>query len=330
MLDSIRVTAHQLMAQTLLYLSSIALLLRKKLFIFGRIVMTGKYMSKTKAELMAESKKRKLSIKSSLLKAEVAEELVKDDRRKKRVAAKKKSATAKPSAKKKSTSPKPVAKKTSRPKRPSSAKKKRNWDIKIDGEKFYVAKEEADYLQPDVEDVEEAQQRYNETTITAMARDPFTIYLYWELADEAVEKARSTLGESLLELRFTLRVYESFDGAELATVEDITIDPASDSAYITVTRPGSKYSVAIGLAAGDGTFETIATSNSVTTPIANPSHTKDPEWPVSDEIIEEIYILSGGGVPIGSSVGASEAYLLRQKRKMGISSFGETKERRLK
>ena len=52
--------------------------------------MTGDYMLRTKAELVAESKKRKLSIKASMLKAEIAEELVKDDRRKKRAIARKK------------------------------------------------------------------------------------------------------------------------------------------------------------------------------------------------------------------------------------------------
>ena len=290
--------------------------------------MTGDYMLRTKAELVAESKKRKLSIKASMLKAEIAEELVKDDRRKKRAIARKKSVKAKPATKRKSVISKPVAKKASIPKRPSATTKSRlNWDIKIDGEKFYVAKEEADYIQSEIEEIPE---RYNETKITAMARDPFTIYIYWELTTEAIEKARSTLGESLSDLRFTLRVFESCDGAEFTKVEDVTIDPASDTAYINVAKAGGKYSVAIGLAGNGEMFEAIAFSNNVLTPAATPSQIKDQDWPVSDEVFENIYILSGGGVPVGSSVGASEAHLLRQKRKTGISSFGGAKERQHK
>lgn len=202
------------------------------------------------------------------------------------------------------------------------------WEINIDGEKFYVAKEETDYGQHKEASLQE---KYSETKITALARGPYTLFVFWELTEEAIEKARASHGKSLPSLRWTLRLNKTDVDIDGAThLYDVTVDPSLNSYYLTVKEAGAIYSVAIGLTDDEGRFFPIAQSNQVTTPVDRPSDQTDETWSVSDEDFALLYYLSGGGKMAGSSIGQGASYLLQKGEKLfsgGVSSFGASSER---
>src|SRR5882724_2998671 len=57
---------------------------------------------------------------------------------------------------------------------------------------------------------------YSQDRVVAMVVDPNRLYLYWELTDQAIEKARHGLGPGGKEAWLSLRVYDTtgriFDG----------------------------------------------------------------------------------------------------------------------
>jgi hypothetical protein len=133
-------------------------------------------------------------------------------------------------------------------------------------------------------------QYYGETSITAMMRDPYWIYCYWELAPDKKKASNA---------RVILRVYDitgiEFNGTNAHSFFDIEISNTSGSRHIELREPSRTYCVEIGTKSAKR-YRCLTRSGPVTTPRAGMSKTIDPNWPISDENFKKVYALSGGDI----------------------------------
>ncbi len=123
---------------------------------------------------------------------------------------------------------------------------------------------------------------YGEDRITALARDPDWLYLYWELTDEGIAEARSRLGEAGPDAWLCLRVYDTtgrvFDGTNAIDSFDIAIERASRDWFVHIARPATSAHVDVGLKTRDGAFRTIARSGRADFPRKRPSPDMTLQW----------------------------------------------------
>ena len=137
---------------------------------------------------------------------------------------------------------------------------------------------------------------YGRDLVVAMPRDPYWIYVYWEITEGTLSHALRSLGRAQLNARRILRVYTR-DG-ERAGVEralfDIFLTPEARNWYINVGGPGRTYRVDIGLLTAKGKFVCLVSSNVVSTPRDRMSDVLDEKWMSLSPEYEEMYALSGG------------------------------------
>jgi len=159
---------------------------------------------------------------------------------------------------------------------------------------------------------------YNENKIVLQVRDPWWLHSYWEVTEDTKNKLRGSLGDRYNQAAWVLRVYDVsfiiFDGSNAHRYFDIDIGYDTNNWYINVSS-GHSFCADLGLRLKDGTFITVARSNTVTTPIDGPSWILDEEWMIIDEDFMKLYGVGLGG----SSPGAK-----RRMRKISeyISSWG--------
>lgn len=137
---------------------------------------------------------------------------------------------------------------------------------------------------------------YGKDRVVAMTRDPYWIYVYWEITEETLSRALQSLGRAQMNARRILRVYTKDgegEGAE-RVLFDISINPEARNWYINVGGPGRTYRIDIGLLTAGGKFVCLASSNVVSTPRDRMSDVLDEEWMSLPSEYEEMYALSGG------------------------------------
>ena len=121
---------------------------------------------------------------------------------------------------------------------------------------------------------------YGRDRVTALARDPHWIFVYWELTDEALERARAEVGAS--DAACILRVYDTtwrlFDGTNANWYVDVPVHRPANNHYVCVQRPASVFHVDIGVRSHEGSFATIARSAQVETPRDSISPDTGVEW----------------------------------------------------
>jgi len=126
-------------------------------------------------------------------------------------------------------------------------------------------------------------ERYNETMIRALPRDPSWIYAYWDIA----EQKRSPLLEEDSEAGLFLRVSELDPQSEhKKDFFDIGISLDDWKWYINVPQPGSTYRVDLCVHKGDK-IKALARSNEVRMPIYYMRRAQLPQ------ITKSLLILSG-------------------------------------
>jgi hypothetical protein len=123
---------------------------------------------------------------------------------------------------------------------------------------------------------------YGEDRITAMARDPDWLYVYWEITDEAIGAARARLGSVGVDAWLSLRIYDTtgriFDGTNAIDHFDIAIERVSRDWFVHVARPATSVHVDVGLKARDGSYQTIARSGRADFPRKRPSPDTTLQW----------------------------------------------------
>ncbi|PYM85401.1 MAG: hypothetical protein DME06_07270 [Candidatus Rokuibacteriota bacterium] len=121
---------------------------------------------------------------------------------------------------------------------------------------------------------------YGDNRVTALARDPHWIFVYWELTDDAIARARAEVGAPDAEC--VLRVYDTtyrlFDGTNANWSMDVPIHRPSNNHYVCVNRPASTLHVDIGVKSREGYFAKIARSAPAEMPRDSISPDTRVEW----------------------------------------------------
>jgi hypothetical protein len=122
---------------------------------------------------------------------------------------------------------------------------------------------------------------YGRDRVTAMAVDPERLFVYWEVTDEAIARARAALAADEAGT-LTLRVHDVtgllFDGDNAHHHVDLDVGRAERQRFHHVGRPSSSAIVELGLRAGDGRFAAIVRSRRVDFPRREPAPPGPVEW----------------------------------------------------
>jgi len=111
---------------------------------------------------------------------------------------------------------------------------------------------------------------YGQDRVTGMAIDPGQLYVYWEVTDEALERARGGLGPGGRDAWLNLRVYDVtnriFDGTNAHSYFDHSIGRTDRQWFFFLGKPTSTAVVEVGLKSSEGYFVRIARSGRVDFP----------------------------------------------------------------
>jgi|GEM_PF-743903 len=123
---------------------------------------------------------------------------------------------------------------------------------------------------------------YGKDRVTAMPVDPERLFVYWEVTEDGLERARRTLGAAAEGAWLNLRIYDTtgriFDGWNAHATIDQGVDRSARQWFFRIGKPSSEAIVEIGLLARDGGFAKIARSGRVEFPRHDPVAWTEPEW----------------------------------------------------
>ena len=123
---------------------------------------------------------------------------------------------------------------------------------------------------------------YGYDRVTGMAVDPDRLFIYWEVTDDSIEKARAALGRGGPGAWLSLRVYDTtdriFDGTNAHSYFDHKIERGDRHWFFQVGKPSSTAFVDIGMMSGEGYFAKIVRSGRVEFPRKEPASWGEPEW----------------------------------------------------
>ena len=265
---------------------------------------------KTKAELTAMARRKKIAVTSGMLKDELVKAVKKGLRK---IEAQKNTKTAKKISKKKSPKisksktvkkPKSGARKTTAASKIKTTVKKKTapksssakGKVKKSSRKKPATLKPKTVLSPNtikrqeppklVGTPSDLPERYNDHRLVVLARDPNWAYAYWDLNKARVQDLLSKIRQPSTHARWVLRVFS----AELHPTEkeghyfDIDIDLKSGSYYLDLSRPGARFIVEIGVIDSTGMFRATAQSSPVILPSDHPSETTAPEGTAHQEL----------------------------------------------
>lgn len=142
-----------------------------------------------------------------------------------------------------------------------------------------------------VEHIPEPPTGYGETRLTAMVRDPYWIYTYWDIAADHENRLREIYGLDNSSY-YVIRIHDLSEEQRPGSFYDLPVNLQAREWYINVGTPNRLYQLELGTLI-NGSFVLIARSNQVKTPRDNLSEKVDPEW---DELRCKIYAKTGAGV----------------------------------
>ena len=115
-----------------------------------------------------------------------------------------------------------------------------------------------------------------------MAVDPDRLFVYWEVTDDSIEKARAALGRGGPGAWLSLRVYDTtdriFDGTNAHSYFDHKIERGDRHWFFHIGKPSSTAFVDIGMRSSEGYFAKIGRSGRVEFPRKEPAAWGEPEW----------------------------------------------------
>lgn len=206
--------------------------------------------------------------------------------------------------KKETVSKKSVAKKTTAPKKVETAVKKatvkktsvakkttavKKTIVKKATPKKTVSKEPIEnlelqnkYIPDEVDIVRELPNRYNETRLTLMMRDPEWCFFYWDISDSDISY------HSLEGRRISVRIFHVF-GYDITNGEihrELDVNAIYGDRYINLAMPHAYFIGELGYYDAKGNFIVLARSNMIYAPRDSISNIYDEEWMVNEEIIK--------------------------------------------
>jgi uncharacterized protein len=123
---------------------------------------------------------------------------------------------------------------------------------------------------------------YGQDRVVAAAIDPDRLYVYWEVTDAAMERARSGLGPGGPGAWLNLRVHDTsgilFDGANAHSYFDEKVERSDRQWFFEIDKPTSSAHVEIGMKSTEGYFVRIARAGRVDFPRKESAPWQEPEW----------------------------------------------------
>src|SRR5262245_22229227 len=123
---------------------------------------------------------------------------------------------------------------------------------------------------------------YGRDRVTAMVVDPDRLYVYWEVTDAALERARAGLGAGGPDAWINLRVYDVtgriFDGTNAHSYFDHALGRDDRQWFFTIGKPTSTAVVEVGLRSREGYFVRIARSGRADFPRREPVAPGPVDW----------------------------------------------------
>lgn len=243
---------------------------------------------KKKKELLDIAKKNNIPVSSSLKKAEIIDALLL------------KKTDSKPAKSISKTS----TKKSNIKSKVKSADKKESALTDVDYEDI----DDSQFIKKELQSIDSRQEQtfpldqyhelpqgYNETKLIAIVRDPYWIYVYWDIASPTIEFVQNIYRRNN-GIRSILRVHDitdiefSGDNSNYYWDTDIILD--ARNWYLNINDPNRVYVVDLALVDNFGNYYLIARSNIFRMPLDGPSHIIDERWMTVD--FDEIYEISGG------------------------------------
>jgi hypothetical protein len=157
----------------------------------------------------------------------------------------------------------------------------------------------------------ELETTFNQNRITALVRDPYWIYLYWE-----INKPFNLNGKPVLKVLDIKNKNYPHSSANNSFITEIDLE--AKNWCLKLPAANRRYVVELGLLEESGEFNLIARSNYFTTPRDRPSDKYDPEWMTIDGIFKRSYkhpnpdgTFNTGSSPFGKGapVGVGEEYI---------------------
>lgn len=123
---------------------------------------------------------------------------------------------------------------------------------------------------------------YDSTKVALMVKDPYSIYAYWEITDDCMEKIRNDVFTNQDNVRVTLRIHDltviDFNGINTNNYFDIDVGKRFGNWYVDLYRDEVTYMAEIGLKNSQGIFFSLSKSNCVHTPRRGCSHRTEQMW----------------------------------------------------
>ncbi|MDT3699039.1 MAG: DUF4912 domain-containing protein [Thermincola sp.] len=155
------------------------------------------------------------------------------------------------------------------------------------------------------EHVPELPPGYNDDKITVMARDPETIFAYWDISKKKRNSMRHSVGPIWDSSLPVLRVHDVtriayFDGTNSNQFFDVPVDDFSGNWYVAPAVPNRTYCIELGRVLSDGTFVVMARSNFTSTPNNCVSDLTDPDWMLVSDNQKKLFARIGNQTGISS------------------------------
>lgn len=151
-------------------------------------------------------------------------------------------------------------------------------------------------IEPDL-DAKSLPEGYNETQAVLLPRDPYWMFIYWEITENSKLNIANKYGKDVFnKSKSVIRVYDMTgvkEGENPFRYFDIPIILDSKNWYINVPESGRTYLCEIGLILPDGTFIGIVKTNPVTLPSGRVSDVTDEKWMAITSDFEKLLQLSG-------------------------------------
>ena len=229
-------------------------------------------MATKKTEKSAEDTAKKKAVSTAAKKTASTKKT--DEEEKTSVSAKK---AAVKSASAKKTALSAGGKKTASSKKSVSKKK-------IEEEELEILEESKkdEYIPDEVDIVRELPDRYNETKLVLMMRDPEWCFFYWDISDSDIAY------HSLKDKRISVKIFHVF-GYDITNGEihkEIEVNYIYGDRYVNLAMPHAYFIGELGYYDENNRFIVLARSNMVYAPRDSISNVYDEEWMVNEEIIK--------------------------------------------
>jgi hypothetical protein len=129
-------------------------------------------------------------------------------------------------------------------------------------------------------DLEEPPETYGVDEVEVLYKDPYWIFVYWEVTERGLDGARAQLGQSAAGARLVLRLFTTVaisDGVE-RHIHDVDLQWNHGRRYLQSPRQGAHLRVAVGLLSPEGYFAPVAHSSLMRIPHAEPAPPGPVEW----------------------------------------------------